>query len=422
MGDTIDQTSSENVSKHSNDLLLSGKDSIKLEELMKLCTNLKNRVLDLDHTKTTQALKIDRLKRRGDQEDASKQDRKMHDIDEDEDIYLVNVPRDEDMFGINDLEGDEVIVESDVAAKKKDDKVNVVEEVVSTAGDVAAVSAATITAVELTLAQTLAELKSARPRAKGLVIPEKEPSESITTTTTKTTAGILLQEPSETRTTTTPTIPSKDKGKSIMVEEPLKMKKKDEDKVEIDYELAQRLQQEEQEELTIEEKSKLLQQLLKKRRKHFAAKRAEERRNKPPTKAQQRSIMWWEMLKDFDKEDLETLWRLVKAKHGYTWPEEGYKRVLWGDLKTSYNCLKIKTAERVSTVKGRIKTEEKIKIAYEISNIFSEALRKSGQVYQNLMENSLALNHKLDELIESLKSLLEETNKEDLAKHKFREQ
>ncbi|GJV44823.1 hypothetical protein Tco_1429359, partial [Tanacetum coccineum] len=55
------------------------------------------------------------------------------------------------------------------------------------------------------------------------------------------------------------------------------------------------------------------------------------------------------------------------------------------------------------------------------SNIFSEALRKSDQVYQNLMENSLALNHTLDELIESLKSLLMEINKEDLAKHKQQE-
>ncbi|GJV65132.1 hypothetical protein Tco_1475960 [Tanacetum coccineum] len=30
----------------------------------------------------------------------------------------------------------------------------------------------------------------------------------------------------------------------------------------------------------------------------------------------------------FDREDLETLWKLVKAKHGYTRPEEGYERVL----------------------------------------------------------------------------------------------
>ncbi|GKB78362.1 hypothetical protein Tco_0945257 [Tanacetum coccineum] len=35
-----------------------------------------------------------------------------------------------------------------------------------------------------------------------------------------------------------------------------------------------------------------------------------------------------QMLKSFDKEDLETLWKLVKAKHGYTRPEEGYEGVL----------------------------------------------------------------------------------------------
>ncbi|GJR74789.1 hypothetical protein Tco_0087154 [Tanacetum coccineum] len=43
-----------------------------------------------------------------------------------------------------------------------------------------------------------------------------------------------------------------------------------------------------------------------------------------------------QMLKSFDREDLETLWKLVKAKHGYTRPEEGYERVLWGDLKTMF--------------------------------------------------------------------------------------
>ncbi|GJS37351.1 hypothetical protein Tco_0535733 [Tanacetum coccineum] len=115
-----------------------------------------------------------------------------------------------------------------------------------------------------------------------------------------------------------------------MVEEPLKMKKKDQisfdeqeairlqakfdeevrlarekDKANValieewndiqaninaDYQLAQRLQAREQEELTIEEKG-MFQQLLEKRRKHFAAKGAKEKRNIPPTKAQQRSIM-----------------------------------------------------------------------------------------------------------------------------------
>ncbi|GKA24816.1 hypothetical protein Tco_0710849 [Tanacetum coccineum] len=42
------------------------------------------------------------------------------------------------------------------------------------------------------------------------------------------------------------------------------------------------------------------------------------------------------MLKSFDREDLETLWKLVKVKHGSTRPEEGYERVLWGDLKIMF--------------------------------------------------------------------------------------
>ncbi|GJU70987.1 hypothetical protein Tco_1262392 [Tanacetum coccineum] len=43
-----------------------------------------------------------------------------------------------------------------------------------------------------------------------------------------------------------------------------------------------------------------------------------------------------QILKDFDIEDLETLWKLVKAKHGSTRPKEGYERVLWGDLKVMF--------------------------------------------------------------------------------------
>ncbi|GJV75062.1 hypothetical protein Tco_1506646 [Tanacetum coccineum] len=43
-----------------------------------------------------------------------------------------------------------------------------------------------------------------------------------------------------------------------------------------------------------------------------------------------------QMLQNIYKEDLETLWKLVKAKHGNTRPEEAYERVLWGDLKVIF--------------------------------------------------------------------------------------
>ncbi|GKA98677.1 hypothetical protein Tco_0826614, partial [Tanacetum coccineum] len=44
--------------------LQSGEDILKLKELMELCTNLQQRVLDLEKTKTTQANEIASLKRR----------------------------------------------------------------------------------------------------------------------------------------------------------------------------------------------------------------------------------------------------------------------------------------------------------------------------------------------------------------------
>ncbi|GKE85467.1 hypothetical protein Tco_1559209 [Tanacetum coccineum] len=55
------------------------------------------------------------------------------------------------------------------------------------------------------------------------------------------------------------------------------------EKIDADYQLAERLQAQEQEELSVEEKAKLFQQLLEQRRKHFSTKSAEEKRNKPPT-------------------------------------------------------------------------------------------------------------------------------------------
>ncbi|GJX38087.1 hypothetical protein Tco_0251390 [Tanacetum coccineum] len=49
-----------------------------------------------------------------------------------------------------------------------------------------------------------------------------------------------------------------------------------------------------------------------------------------------RYLAFIHMLRNFDREDLETLWKLVKAKHGSTRPEEGYEKVLWGDLITMF--------------------------------------------------------------------------------------
>ncbi|GKB00813.1 hypothetical protein Tco_0828857 [Tanacetum coccineum] len=42
------------------------------------------------------------------------------------------------------------------------------------------------------------------------------------------------------------------------------------------------------------------------------------------------------MLQGIDREDLRILWKLVKTKHGDIGPEDEYERVLWGDLKVMF--------------------------------------------------------------------------------------
>ncbi|GKB72222.1 hypothetical protein Tco_0933634 [Tanacetum coccineum] len=42
------------------------------------------------------------------------------------------------------------------------------------------------------------------------------------------------------------------------------------------------------------------------------------------------------ILQNISREDLETLWKLVKTKHGNTKPEDVYEKVLWGDLKVMF--------------------------------------------------------------------------------------
>ncbi|GJY96964.1 retrovirus-related pol polyprotein from transposon TNT 1-94, partial [Tanacetum coccineum] len=251
MGDTIAQTRSENVYKHSNDQLLargntlqSGEDRLKLEELMEFCTKLQQRVLDLENTKTAQAqeitslkLRVNKLEKKGGsrthklkrlyKEDTSKQGRKIDDIDKDAEITLIDETQgrygDDLMFDTGVLDDEEVFAGQDMDEKE----INVAEkevsiaDPVSTAGEVVTTASPTETTTtdDLTLAQTLIQIRSAKSKVKGVTI--REQSESITRT-----------RPQQ--------LPSKDKGKGIM-EDPEKPTNK-KDQIRHDEEVAQRLQ------------------------------------------------------------------------------------------------------------------------------------------------------------------------------------
>ncbi|GJZ22164.1 hypothetical protein Tco_0559203 [Tanacetum coccineum] len=241
-------------------------------------------------------------------EDASKQGR-INAIDADDDITLVSVQDDADkeMFNVDALNGEDGVC------------------------------------------ITLKQLKTLKPKVKG----------------------IAFQEPSI---TTTSSQQSQDKGKGIMIEEHVKpMKKKvqimldeevalklqaefDEEerlirekaakekepfialietwddiqeKIDVDYQLAKRLQAKEQEELFDAEKAILFQQLLEKGRSILQLKSKREKKQ-TNNKAQQKKIMW---------EDLKPLYKLVKPKYESIRPVEDMNLLLLGDLKICLNLM-----------------------------------------------------------------------------------
>ncbi|GJZ53226.1 hypothetical protein Tco_0608111 [Tanacetum coccineum] len=280
-----------------NDPQPSGDDSMQLTDFM-------NRIQRLERKKMSRPTGLKRLKK--------------VDIDVDVEVTLVDETQerqdDELMFDTGVLDTDEMPVEAKV--DEKDEQSTKLDD--STAGEAVTTasvedSAAPTTIEEITLAQTLIQIKAAKPKVVTTA--------ATTTTTTRPKAkGVVVQEPSEFRVPqeAQPSI-SKDKGKGIMIEPEVPLKRKDqialdeqiardiqakldaelieEQKLarkqeeeanialieswentqammEADRLLAERLQSKEREELTDEEKAKLFMELMEKRRKHFAALRA----------------------------------------------------------------------------------------------------------------------------------------------------
>nr|GEW01917.1 retrovirus-related Pol polyprotein from transposon TNT 1-94 [Tanacetum cinerariifolium] len=221
----------EHIPTPSYNPLPSDEDMMQLSELMKICTKLYDRVLSLEQIKTNQTAKIKKLKKKvkklegkkkkrthglkrlykvrltarvesseeeedlGDQEDASKHGR-IAEIDADEDLSLINETaqdqeriNDEDLFRVNDLDGDEVIVdviagenvEQDATITEKEVSA-AVDEVVTTAESVEGITVATtlqISKDDVTLAQTLIEIKAAKPMAYGVIVQEPKPEKPL---------------------------------------------------------------------------------------------------------------------------------------------------------------------------------------------------------------------------------------------------
>ncbi|GKA81804.1 hypothetical protein Tco_0788496 [Tanacetum coccineum] len=247
--------------------------SLKLEELMNLCTNLSNRVLALETAKTAQdrvitrlRLRVRRLEKKRKARTSQPMKRRLFkgrvesstdkSLDE-EDAFKHGRYKDktEPMFkesdfdelhdDMQDAQGETV----DVATTR----VSTVSAPVTTAG--VAISTAeprtppTTTIVfddedvTMAMAQTLIKMKEQKAKKKGVAFREEEEAPRITTTRSITALQAL------------PAIDPKDKGKGVLVEEKfdpsVKVKRSDQGdlQVQADAELAQLLHQEELAEL-----------------------------------------------------------------------------------------------------------------------------------------------------------------------------
>ncbi|GJU66362.1 hypothetical protein Tco_1252621 [Tanacetum coccineum] len=271
---TKETTLEEHVSTLSYDLLPSGDDRMQLAKLMSLCTNIHEKVLDLEKAKTAQAKEITFLKKRVKQlekrrksrnsglkrlrkEDASNKGRKIKDLDADAEVTLVNETQemndDNLMFVIGVLEDQEIEFEKVVEEPIVSVSTTTKSIPFSAAEVVTTASASVVIPDELTLAQTLIEIKttkpkpvttvattvtSVRPRAKGIIFYDQE---EHVPTSSKTFSSSQSQLPQV-----------KDKGKGKMVEPEVPLKKKDQ--VALDEEMARNLEAQLQAELIEEER------------------------------------------------------------------------------------------------------------------------------------------------------------------------
>ncbi|GJX16911.1 hypothetical protein Tco_0217743 [Tanacetum coccineum] len=249
IGDTTAQTRFESVSKHFNDSLLargntlqSDEDSLKLNELMALFS-LAARVESSNNEESLG-------------EDASKQER-IDAINEVEKITLVNI-HDMDVSA-----GGDTFSAASVATNVSD------ATIVSAATNGSAATTtttATITNVDdVTLAQALKEMKNTKPKQKGVVLQELDQIRLDEEIALKLQAAFNEEER-----LTREKVGKVEEANIALIETWDDIQAK----IDVDHQLAERMQAQEQEELSIEENATLFQQFLEKKRKHFAAKRA----------------------------------------------------------------------------------------------------------------------------------------------------
>nr|GEX21751.1 retrovirus-related Pol polyprotein from transposon TNT 1-94 [Tanacetum cinerariifolium] len=199
-------------------------------------------VLSLEQTKTNQVAEIEKLKNRVKKLEGKNKKKtdglkrlykvglssRVESSEDEEDLNQGRI-KDQDLFGVYNLDGDDVFMDVTTGEDVEKDAI-----VAKSFEGIAVATTPQISKDELTLAQTLMEIKAAKHKAKG----------------------VTIQEPSEFRTTSPPQpsqpLHAKDKSKGIMVEPEKPLKKKDQ--ITHDEEVARKLEVEMKAEIDEEER------------------------------------------------------------------------------------------------------------------------------------------------------------------------
>ncbi|GJV03096.1 hypothetical protein Tco_1336665 [Tanacetum coccineum] len=214
------------------------------------------------------------------------------------------------MFDTGVLDDDEVFV--DVTTVEKEEQSTKTGEAVTTAGVKDSVAPTIPTTVEETLAQTLMEIKAAKPKAKGIVFHDQE--EQAQESNEKKEEGSEEKAKGSRK----KMLGRKRAGKEQQ-QESSKKQRMEEDK-----------ETDEVEEVEEDDESeKSFEGIMV----HYELIRADG--------SSKRYSSMIRMIQDIDREDLLTLWKLVKTKHGDIRLEDDHERVLWGDFKVMLKRSKV---------------------------------------------------------------------------------
>nr|GEV71437.1 retrovirus-related Pol polyprotein from transposon TNT 1-94 [Tanacetum cinerariifolium] len=281
--DSTDNVVDENVPTHSNYPLLSGKDRLKLNEMMELCTNLSQRVLDLEKIKTSQAAEITELKERVKKLEKKRWSRtyKLERLYKVGRSVRVVSSKDEGLGDQEDASKQEVFVEQDMAEKE----VDMAKKDVST----------------VDLVTTADEEKLIRQSEEDGNITKWDDVQAMMDTDYELAARLQAEEQGE--------LTIKERFIIPMDSEVVKHRVKGS-------------------ETRLEGSSKRTGEELESKnlRKQKLDENVEDEVNDDQEEVEMKKHM--EIIPDKEK--------LVKAKHGLTRLEEAYERVLWGDLKVMF--------------------------------------------------------------------------------------